>query len=649
MSNLTVAACSLNQTPLDWSGNAERIRRAMTAARERKVDVLALPELALSGCGCEDMFLFRETWDKSLEMLFALLPETKGIVTTLGLPLRVGGSTFNAVAIVADGDLLGFVCKQYNGFSGTSYDARWFAAWPTHSRFELDLGGTAYPVGDLTFLFDGVRLGVEFCDLTNDETDKNGDTLSGTLLEAERNCGLVINPSVSGFQLDKYSRRREMLRRRSATLNSVYVSANLVGVESGGAIYDGGAMVALCGKTQAETCRFSFDDLQLALATVDMNAVTSGESLTKVVSDSQAGMTCQTENGIVAPVAGTSDAMFEEFGRAVSLGLLDYMRKTQAGGLTLSLSGGADSGALATLVWLGVRFGVHELGFDAFLKRFDRVKNINAAESPDDIMSRLLTTVYQGTQNSSETTHKAAKSLAQTIGATFYEFDIEPIVRAYSQMVEQQIGRMLSWDTDDLAMQNIQARVRVPGVWYLANLSNSLLLSTGNRSETAVGYATMDGDTCGGLSPISGIDKHFLRGWLRWMQTTGATVAQGERLPLPVLQWINDQQPTAELRPQSAAQTDESDLMPYEVLNRIEGWFVRDRLSQTEILARLEQAYADQNREQLLAWLHRFNTLWRRNQWKREKSSPGFHLDEYNLSPRSFFRFPIISGPYRFE
>ncbi len=631
MTKLTVAAASLNQTPLDWRGNAARIRQAMNAARDKGVHVLALPELAISGCGCEDMFLFHETWDRSLAMLFELLPETRGIVTTLGLPLRVGGSTFNAAAVVADGDLLGFVCKQHNGFSGTGYGARWFAAWPAHSRFELERNGQAFPVGDLTFLFEGVRLGVEFCDMTADD-------ITDTLLVPERNCAIVINPAVSGFQLGKFAMRRYQMQRRSATLNAAYLTANLLGVESGGTIYDGAASVLSCGRVLAETPRFSFADMQMAVAEIDLQKINSGETLSKTVYDT------------THDAANNKTEAFEEFARAVSLGLLDYMRKTRAGGLTLSLSGGADSGAIATLAWLGVQFALRELGAEGFVSRFRDAKNIDGAANTGDfvgeIMARLLTTVYQRTQNSSDTTHDAAKSLARAIGATFYDFDIEPIVRAYSQMVERQIGRSLSWDTDDVAMQNIQARVRVPGVWFLANLSGSLLLSTGNRSETAVGYATMDGDTCGGLAPLSGIDKHFLRKWLRWMQQTGATLVPGQRLPLPALKAINDQQPTAELRPASAAQTDEADLMPYEVLNSIEGWFVRDRLSQAETLARLEEKYADHSKEQRIAWLERFHKLWRRNQWKREKSAPGFHLDEYNLSPRSFFRFPVISGEY---
>jgi NAD+ synthase (glutamine-hydrolysing) len=84
MPPFTLAVAPLNQTLLDWRGNAERIRRALSVARDKGVNVLALLELAISGYGCEDMFLFRETWDRSLQSLFDLLPETQGLVTTLG-------------------------------------------------------------------------------------------------------------------------------------------------------------------------------------------------------------------------------------------------------------------------------------------------------------------------------------------------------------------------------------------------------------------------------------------------------------------------------------------------------------------------------------------------------------------------------------
>ena len=135
------------------------------------------------------------------------------------------------------------------------------------------------------------------------------------------------------------------------------------------------------------------------------------------------------------------------------------------------------------------------------------------------------------------------------------------------------MGRQLSWERDDLALQNIQARARGPSVWLLANIRGALLLATSNRSEAAVGYATMDGDTCGGLSPIAGIDKAFLRRWLVWLEKEGPA----EHGPMPALSAVNVQEPTAELRPSQAGQTDESDLMPYEVLDVAERAAIRDK------------------------------------------------------------------------
>src|SRR5690606_9243600 len=132
----------------------------------------------------------------------------------------------------------------------------------------------------------------------------------------------------------------------------------------------------------------------------------------------------------------------------------------------------------------------------------------------------------------------------------------------YTRLVEQAIGRELTWERDDLTLQNIQARVRAPSAWMLANLLGALLLATSDRSEAAVGYATMDGDTAGGLSPVGGIDKVFLRRWLRWLAREGPSGLH----PIPALAAVTAQQPTPELRPARAAQTAEGDLMPYEVL-----------------------------------------------------------------------------------
>jgi NAD+ synthase (glutamine-hydrolysing) len=176
----------------------------------------------------------------------------------------------------------------------------------------------------------------------------------------------------------------------------------------------------------------------------------------------------------------------------------------------------------------------------------------------------------------------------------------------------------------------------------LANLENHLLLATSNRSEAAVGYATMDGDTSGGLAPISGIDKAYLRHWSKWMEQTGP-IGIG---PMPALHAINSIPPTAELRPPEFAQTDEKDLMPYDILDVIERAAIRDKKSPVEVFDSVKAMYPEYNAETHRVWVKRFFTLWCRNQWKRERYAPGFHLDDESLDPKTWCRFPILSGGF---
>jgi NAD+ synthase (glutamine-hydrolysing) len=311
----------------------------------------------------------------------------------------------------------------------------------------------------------------------------------------------------------------------------------------------------------------------------------------------------------------------------------------------VSLSGGADSTAVSYLVARIVDFATTEIGRDAFLKKLSYVPGLAQAADNKALVRRLLACVYQATRNSGEVTRNAARTVAKALGAEFLEFNVDELVQGYSSVVSKAIGRELDWKTDDLALQNIQARARAPSVWMLANIRNSLLLATSNRSEAAVGYATMDGDTSGGLSPIAGIDKAFIRRWLRWCETPGPEGIG----PLPELKVVNDQAPTAELRPSAAKQTDEDDLMPYELLDAIERAAIRDKQSPTEILLLMEVEFPQYSRQQLVTWIERFFRLWSRNQWKRERYAPSFHLDDENLDPKTWCRFPILSGGYERE
>jgi NAD+ synthase (glutamine-hydrolysing) len=209
-------------------------------------------------------------------------------------------------------------------------------------------------------------------------------------------------------------------------------------------------------------------------------------------------------------------------------------------------------------------------------------------------------------------------------------------VKRYTALAEQVEGRPLTWDKDDLALQNIQARARAPSIWMVANLEDKLLITTSNRSEAAVGYCTMDGDTAGSIAPIGGIDKAFLLEWLSTMVTTYSS-----------LKGVVVQKPTAELRP-GQGQTDEEDLMPYTVLDAIETWAILEKKGPQEVLDCLRR---ELNIESNIAigYTKKFFTLWSRNQWKRIKFSPSLHCDNHSLEADTWCRFPLLSGGFAKE
>jgi len=347
-----------------------------------------------------------------------------------------------------------------------------------------------------------------------------------------------------------------------------------------------------------------------------------------------------------------------EFTHAVALGLFDYLRKSRSQGVVISLSGGADSAAVTLLAWFSWYLAAKHLGVDGLLKKVRYIPAVQTrltqwlqdpSLSPLDpaVLAQALAgdtiwTVYQKTEHSGAVTQEAARVIAAWVGAQHQVWDVAPLVQQYQQLAEASLGRALDWRTDDIALQNIQARTRSPSIWMLANLYNGLLLSTSNRSEAAVGYATMDGDTSGGLAPIAGIDKNFLRHWLRWLASEGLP----ELGPIPEVEVINRQSPTAELRPAAEAQTDEGDLMPYDLLDTIERLAIRDKMSPLEVLEHVAFQFAHYPRESLTTWVRRFFVLFSRNQWKRERYAPSFHLDDENLDPKTWCRWPILSGGF---
>ena len=648
MLNIRLGAATLNQTPLDWTGNRDRAAAAIRAARAEGVGLLCLPEMCLPGYGCEDAFLSPGVWRRSLSALDSLLPETAGMAVAVGLPLYLRGAVYNAAALLVDGALAGLACKKDLAGDGVHYEPRWFKPWPRGLRVHADVNGSSVPVGDWLFDLGPLRVGFEICEEAWIGQRTGAD-------HADLGADVLLNPSSSHFAFGKQEVRERIVLEGSRAFGVAYVYANMAGCDAGRIIYDGGDLIASGGRLLARGPRLPFADHTLTTAVVDIDLLrTQRARSTSHHADPSAGAD-RVAQALFTPAAVSPDprprlcpdpeagpkGREEIFTRAVALGLFDYLRRSGARGWVVSLSGGADSAACAALCGLALRLAHDELGLDGLRARAPRL----AGGDLSTIIHNALSTVYQSTANSGAVTRDAAAAVAEAVGAAHRVWDVEPVVATFRAMLSADQGRTLDWDTDDVALQNIQARARAPGAWMLANLEGKLLLTTSNRSEAAVGYATMDGDTAGGLAPIAGIDKAFLRRWLRWMEQTGPAGVG----PMPALGTVNRQQPTAELRPPGDHQTDEDDLMPYPILDAIERLAIRDKMEPAEVLDALEPSFPAITRRALAGMVDRFFRMWTVNQWKRERYAPSFHVDDENLDPKTWCRFPILSSGYEVE
>ena len=266
-----VAAAALNQTPLDWDNNRANIEAALGAARQRGVSVLCLPELCVTGYGCEDAFSSPGVRRTAMDLLLEIVPKTSGLIACLGLPVEHAKATYNACALAVDGRLAGFVAKRALAGDGIHYEPRWFKPWPRGQRTYIRVGGQQAPIGDIYFDCGGLKIGFEICE------DAWMAQRPGAELALDA-VDVILNPSASHFAFGKHEVRRRLVLESSRALGVTYVYSNLVGNEAGRAIYDGDLLIASAGEMVAQGRRFSFEPHTLTTGVIDVELVRSRQS-----------------------------------------------------------------------------------------------------------------------------------------------------------------------------------------------------------------------------------------------------------------------------------------------------------------------------------------------------------------------------------
>ncbi len=603
MVNSFFAAGQINSLALDINGNLSKILDLCAKAAKQGIKFVAFPELCIPGAECGDIFQVPSFMQQCAQAVLSLkynLPE--GVTAGVGTVLQGSdGHAYDAYVIVRRGAVVGV--SAASAFTD-SRDPR-VRSLTTAGPDETFVLGAERIVSTRLHDVDGTSVGVFF---------------SVADIPALKTADLVVAPASERYELGGRRRREIAAAALSLALDTTVVTTSLCGCEGGSSVYDGLSLVAQKGNIIAASTELTFKRKRLFTP----------------------------DEGIAAPLPE-----YDQVVRAVALGLYDWMLKTKACGFALSLSGGADSGLCATAVCLGLISSLREQGFEAFKEQLESVGlPVPAFDGGDiekyvktEIMPKALITVYQGSDVSGSVTRTAAKEVSSGLGATHYEWSISKLVEDYTSIVNSTTpDAPLTWEHDDLTLQNIQARCRAPGIWMIANRYNKLLLTTCNASEDAVGYCTMDGDTCGGLAPIGDISKSRILKINRHIADEGIKVDQGLTMHLPQMSYIAAQAPTAELKP---GQTDERDLMPYVVLDAIHQMQQGSLYAPARIASELGVLFSQFTKEERLTFVKRYYQRLATSQWKRERGACTFHIERNDLGKGSGFVFPILNDGFK--
>ncbi len=609
--SLRIASSNLNQTPLDWYNNLRNIKKSIEVAQKNNVEILCLPELSITGYGCQDLFFHDWFIKKSCKILDKVVEFSDSITVIIGHPLLFNNKLYNACCIIKNKVIQGFFVKSNLPNDGIHYEKRWFYPWKFGRIEQIIYNKKKYPIGTIQLEYsDNLTIGFEICRDMWDDSERPANYIS-----TKKNL-IIFNPIASHYAFHKFDFRKKLVINSSKKFDCTYLSVNLLGNESGKIIFEGDTILASKGNLIFINDRFSFDNFSFSY--FDINFKNSSKEIRQ-----------------------NSQIIYEEFIDAFSLGLSDYLFKSNTKGFTLSLSGGLDSSCIAILIYEMTKRMLFKKGKNAIRKKL----NLNIEFTNDThsniklILNKIMITAYQKTKNSSSETQNSAKSLAEFIGSNHYEWTIDSEIKSIINKISSQTSKSYSWEKDDIALQNIQARVRSPFIWFLANSKNFLLLSTSNRSESSVGYSTMDGDSSGSISPIAGIDKIFIKNLLKYLK---------EKYKYTCLENVLNLKPSAELKPIDQKQYDEEDLMPYKILSIIERNFVKDRKGPLEIYNSLKNEKKIDD-SLLKKYIKLFFKLLGNSQWKRERTAPSFHFDDYSLDSSSWFRFPILSNNFKKE
>lgn len=564
MDSLRIAVCQLNLHVGDLDGNKEKIITAYKQAESATADIAIFPELAVCGYPPEDLLLksaFVEEVQKTLETISR---EINSCVAVIGF---VSGEeaaadpvrrTSNSAAICANGQIYGIYNKRALPDYGVFDEERYFSP-----------GKGKAPI----FEINGVNVGVTICEdlwLPNgviDELATNG-------------AQIVLNLNASPYELGKIQTRLKVLQQRIQEAKIPIVYVNQVGGQDE-LIFDGGSMViAADGNVLSNAPQF---EETVIIADIEPTTKTLDEADIKIPLDSKEydPPQSQLKHTLFQPLEPLS-----EIWKALCLATSDYLRKNNFTDVVIGLSGGIDSAIVATIA-------ADALG-------------------PEHVHTVALPSRFSSTHSIED-----AASLAANLGCDHRVIPIEQTHEAFLRTLSESFTGI----SEDTTEENLQSRIRGTLLMALSNKFSWLVLTTGNKSELAVGYSTLYGDTAGAFAVIKDLWKTQVYDLAKWKNFT----AGKEVIPNSII----EKPPSAELRPD---QLDEDSLPPYEILDKL----LRDIIEKDKVINQLIQEGYDPNMVKHVA------SLVDLAEYKRRQSPVG-----PKISPKAFGRdrrIPIINA-----
>lgn len=517
----------------DIAGNKQLIIMAMHQAMQAGCDVVALPELAITGYPPEDLLYRRSFLDAVEQAVAEIVAASRDATVIFGHPRRFGGRLFNAATLARKGGLVGVYDKRALPNYGVFDERRYFTPGEGADVFEVA----------------GWRIGMGICEDLWDDAVAAAGTGAGR--------DVLINLNASPFHADKQHEREALMQKRARQLKVPVAYINQVGGQDE-VVFDGGShLVDVDGQLLARAPLF-----EPASLVVDAAALAPGE---------------------VAPLPPAIEQIY----RALVLGVRDYVHRNGCRKVLLGLSGGIDSAVAAVIA-------VDALG----------------AES---VLGVLLPSPY-----SSSHSIKDAEALAESLGIATLTLPIEEPVVAVEELLA---GPFAEWGLSepDVTEENIQARMRGLLLMAISNKTGRMLLSTGNKSEMAVGYATLYGDMAGGFAVLKDVYK------MQVYELAAYINRKRELIPAHTIA----KPPSAELRP---GQQDSDSLPPYAVLDAMLKAYIEERLGVDEIAAR---GFDRDEVRRIVGMLHAA-------EYKRRQAPPGVKITQLAFGRDR--RYPITHG-----